>query len=64
MPRPKLSIRPRLLHVSLPEDLLARVDLELFSPLEGRIPAGSYQRLLTKLLTDWLAQQGGSREAE
>lgn len=50
MPRPRKTIRPVELHIKLPEDLVARLRLELFSEAEGRIPQGAYQALFEQLL--------------
>lgn len=41
------------LKTHLPIDLRTRLDLHLFSEVEGRVPKGAYQRLLTKLLTQF-----------
>lgn len=40
MPRPKRPIRPVKAHISIPEDHWAELQLELYSPLEGRVPHG------------------------
>ena len=40
--RPNLD-RPTRLELKLPETLRARLDLFLFSMLEGRVPKGKYQ---------------------
>lgn len=50
-----VEIRP-----TIPEELKARVDLLLFSPLEGRVPYGKLGELVSMLLQehlDKLAQQ-------
>lgn len=56
MPKPKRAIRPIMKNVSLPEDLVALVDLHLFSELEGRVPHGAWTALVQQLLRDWLAK--------
>ena len=56
MPRPRKAIRPRSLHLKLPEDILARVDLLLFSDLEGRVPQGAYQNYFLSLIQRDLAR--------
>lgn len=48
--RPPSTIPMRALSTHLEEALLARVDILLFSPLEGRIPKGAYQRFLSALI--------------
>lgn len=54
MPKPLAILRPSRLETSLPEDLRARLDLHLFSEVEGRVPQGAYQRLIVSLLRDYL----------
>lgn len=53
MPRPPNLIPSRSLHVRLPEDLLGRLDLELFSSLEGRVPYGAHQTFLVARLREF-----------
>lgn len=43
MPRKPDLDRPIPLNLKLPERIRARLDLFLFSPLEGRVRQGSYQ---------------------
>lgn len=50
MAKPKKIIRPVMKNVSLPEDLVAEVDLLLYSELEGRVPFGAWSRLVEGLL--------------
>lgn len=52
--RPPSIQRSRPLTVHLDETLLARVDILLFSELEGRVPKGAYQRLFNTLISRWL----------
>lgn len=61
MPRPANIMRPVHLKTSLPEDLRARLDLHLWSESEGRVPMGAYQRLIVRLLTQYLDQVDASR---
>ena len=51
MPRKPNLDRPIQLHLVLPESIRARVDLELYSPLEGRVPLGKYQEFFMNLLS-------------
>jgi len=53
MPQRLLTVRPTSLHISLPEDLRARMDLHLWSGLEQRVPKGAYQRLIVSLLREY-----------
>lgn len=51
MGRPKL-IRPTApLEVSIDEDLRARLDLHLWSSVEGRVPHGAYKKFFNSLLS-------------
>lgn len=40
-------------NLSLPTSIVARVDLLLYSELEGRVPHGAWAKLVTRLLTEW-----------
>lgn len=58
MPRKPAIDRPIKLQTTLPESLRARLDLHLFSEVEGRVPHGAYQTLIIELLRqyfDWPA---------
>lgn len=46
MPRQPNVIRPTKLHLGLPEDIRTRLDLFLWSDLEGCVPRGAYQRFI------------------
>jgi hypothetical protein len=50
MARPKLAIRPVEKTISIPESLVAQVELELYSPLEGKVPHGAWSRYIKSLL--------------
>jgi len=50
MPRPRKAIRSVEKNISLPEDLVARVNLELYSDLEGKVPFGAWQRYIEGLI--------------
>ena len=53
MPRKPDVIRPSLLHMSIPEDVRAKLDLYLFSELEGRVPKGAYQKFFTERIQEF-----------
>jgi hypothetical protein len=53
--RPKLAVPSRSLNTHLDEALMARLDLELFSPLESRVPKGAYQKFLNDRLREYFA---------
>ena len=50
MPRPRKAIRPVEKNISLPQDLVLRVDLKLWSELEGKVPFGAWQRYVEGLI--------------
>lgn len=52
MPRPRKVVRPASFHCNVPEDLKARLDLHLFSPLENRVPYGAYSEFLAEAIRD------------
>ena len=54
MPRPRKTDRPVEKTICLPQSVVARVDLELYSELEGKVPFGAWQRLVEGLLQDWV----------
>lgn len=58
MPRPKHTIRPAELKVSIPSDVFTQVGIELYSPLKERIPYGAWSELVTTLLNRWLRDRG------
>jgi hypothetical protein len=50
MARPKQTIRTVYFHIGLPEDLAAKIQLHVFSELEGKIPMGAYQKFFTEVV--------------
>lgn len=50
MARPRKTDRPQEKNISLPQSLVARVELELFSELEGRVPFGAWQKYIVRLI--------------
>lgn len=57
MPRPSKAIKPTEKNISLPSDLVARVDLVLYSDLEHRVPFGAWSKLMEALLMRWLNER-------
>ena len=53
MPRPKQTTPSIMKNIALPEPLAAKLELELFSELEGRIPTGAYKDFFTQLLVQY-----------
>lgn len=60
MARPKKIDRPERLVINIPASIHARVQLELYSQLEGRVPYGATSDLVSQLLTQWLDSRGVS----
>ena len=50
MARPRKTDRPVEKNISLPGSLVTRVELELWSDLEGKIPFGAWQRYISGLI--------------
>jgi hypothetical protein len=50
MGRPLKTDRPIEKNLSLPRSLVVRVDLELFSALEGKVPFGAWQKYVVGLI--------------
>lgn len=55
MARPRKTLRPVSKNIHLPEDVVAAVELQLWSDLEARVPHGAWSRLLERLLRKHLA---------
>ena len=58
MPRPRKAVPSVEKNISLPRDLVVAVDLELYSELEGKVPFGSWQRYIERLIRADLAARG------
>ena len=61
MGRPSKTLRSVQKNIAIPEDLCARLELELYSEVEGRIPHGVQQAFFEKLLRDYF---DGKQEKE
>ena len=55
MPMQPLLMRPVKLTLHLPEDVHHRLALHLYSPAEGRIPKGAYQRFFVERITEFFS---------
>ena len=64
MPRPRKLIRPVKVHIVLPEDIYARVQLDLWSAVEGRVPVGALSDVITALLRHALDTKGNLNAAQ
>lgn len=58
MGRPRKAIRSVEKNICIPEDIVAQVELELWSELEGKVPFAAWQRLVVELLLEWLKERG------
>lgn len=61
MARPKKTDRPIEKNISLPQSVVVRVELELFSELEGKVPFGAWQRYILRLVEADLAGKAHRR---
>lgn len=57
MPRKPEIDRPVRLETALPSTLRAKLDLLLFSPLEGRVPHGKYQEFIIARIVEFFASK-------
>ena len=57
MARPPSIIPKKHLHTTLPHDIAARLDLFLWSEVEGRVPSGAYQEFLCDRIREFFDQR-------
>lgn len=62
MARPRKAIRPIEKNISLPQDVVARVDLELYSEIDGKVPFGAWQKFIERLVRAELARLDAARD--
>ena len=53
MPRPPNLIPSVKLTTALPLDVITQMNAFLYSPLEGKVPAGSHQRFLSERIREY-----------
>ena len=58
MPRVKKIDRPVAMRVYLPQSVFDKLQLELYSELEGKGPHGKQSEVLTELTINWLKTRG------
>lgn len=58
MPRPRKIDRPQRHEIQLPASISAKMQMELYSTLEGKVPHGAISNLMTELVTNWLKSRG------
>lgn len=61
MPRIRHIDRPYKLHLTIPTSVMTKVQLELHSEVECRVPYGAMGQLVTRLLSEWLESERGVR---
>lgn len=54
MTRPRSPVRPISVTTTVPEDLLTRLQLHLFSDLEGRVPYGAMTKFFAARIREYL----------
>lgn len=62
--RPPNVLRPCKLSVYLPEDLKAKLDLHLFSAVEGRIPHGAYSGFFADRVREFFSPASANSKFE
>lgn len=60
MPRPKNTVPTVFKNIALPADLAGKVDLFLWSEVEGKIPFGAQQEFFTRLVREFFQSIEGS----
>lgn len=53
MARPKQTVPSVHKHIRIPEDLAVRMEAELFSELEGKIPQGAQGEFIAGLIREY-----------
>lgn len=56
MPKPRRVDRPIEKSINLPISLCTKIDLLLYSELEGRVPHGAWSKLVAQLLEAHIAK--------
>ena len=57
MGRPTKTLRSIQKNIAIPEDLCTKLELELYSTVEGRIPHGAQQEFFEKLLRSYFQEK-------
>jgi hypothetical protein len=58
MTRRKLIDASTHVQIYIPESLKVKMDLELYSELEQKVPFGARGKLLGELISEWLKSRG------
>lgn len=55
--KPPKILRPIRLSTTIPEDVRAKLDLYLYSEVEGRVPFGAYQKFIVERTQEFFAER-------
>lgn len=58
MGRRKKIDRPREIAFQIPDSIYSKVQAELYSEVEGKVPFGAKSELVSSLLIEWLRERG------
>lgn len=50
-------LRPVRLNTTIPEDLYAKLSMHLYSPAEGRVPKGSFQKFICERIIEYFNRE-------
>lgn len=59
MPARRNILRSIYLRVPIPEDLRAKLDLHLYSSVEGKVPRGAYMQFISERLSEFFQSDEG-----
>lgn len=57
MARPKRAVRPVEKSLSLPQDIADRIELMLWSDLEGKVPHGAFSKFIEQAVREWFVKR-------
>jgi hypothetical protein len=57
MARQPSIIRQQKINLSLPEDIYARLNLHLYSDIEGCVPRGAYQKFFIERIQEYFSKE-------
>lgn len=63
MPRAKNTVPTLQLNVAIPTDLMAKLELFLYSEVEGKVPHGAKSELIVNLLRNHFTRYEGGNHA-
>lgn len=57
MSRPPSILRPIRLNTTIPEDLYGKLVTHLYSPSEGRVPSGAFQKFICERIVEFFNRE-------